>query len=367
MNWLGKLASESRDWISRDRVRVSPEVPFPHHSPTNEPLKMSIKSGASLVLVACAMLAVTTVAPGEARAQRPESSDRESTSETSIVGADELRALAEDSQGGAGDVEEPEPSGVDMLSLIARGGGFMIPIGLMSFFVVALSIERLFSLRTGKVFPRKLERRLREMARSPDRFGPSEAYHACRSRKSPAGRVIASMLLRTGQPLGDIERTASEAAQREADALIGPVRWLNLAAAATPLMGLLGTVWGMIMAFHESTTLTAGRSRSEQLSEGIYTALVTTLAGLAVAIPAAILAQYLENRVSKHFRRIELMAFDVAPGLARFAGKVRLDPDGSLKRIGGSPRSGTEQNQSEQRRTGQKTESKEKRGPAKAT
>ena len=59
----------------------------------------------------------------------------------------------------------------------------------------------------------------------------------------------------------------------------------------------------MIVAFHESTTLTPDRSRSEQLSEGIYTALVTTLAGLIVAIPAAMLALYLENRLAKLFHQ----------------------------------------------------------------
>ena len=84
-----------------------------------------------------------------------------------------------------------------------------------------------------------------------------------------------------------------------------------------PLMGLLGTVWGMIVAFHEATTLTPDRSRSEQLSEGIYTALVTTLAGLVVAIPAAILALYLENRLARLFHKVEKLAFDVAPGLTQ--------------------------------------------------
>jgi biopolymer transport protein ExbB len=96
---------------------------------------------------------------------------------------------------------------------------------------------------------------------------------------------------------------------------------------------LLGTVWGMIVAFHQSTILTADRSRSEQLSEGIYTALVTTLAGLIVAIPASILALYLENRLIKMFHRIEELAFRVAPALNRFTGNHRLDSDGRLHAI----------------------------------
>lgn len=248
------------------------------------------------------------------------------------VDAAEIQSVMND----PGELEPPpivEPTGIDLLSLITRGGSFMIPIGLMSLLVVTLAVERLLSLRTSKVLPRALVNELEAMSSNYDTFSPATAYEVCGESPSPAARVISAMLLRTGQPLGEIERTATETAQREADDYAGPIRWLNLAAAATPLMGLLGTVWGMIVAFHESTTLTPDRSRSEQLSEGIYTALVTTLAGLAVAIPAAILAQYLENRLSRLFHQIEELAFDIAPGLARFSGRSRLDPLGMMRPI----------------------------------
>ncbi|NND99406.1 MAG: MotA/TolQ/ExbB proton channel family protein [Pirellulaceae bacterium] len=235
--------------------------------------------------------------------------------------------------------EAIEPTGIDLLSLVASGGKFMIPIGLMSLLVVTLAVERTLTLRESKILPRKLDDELENQAESIRTFNPSEAYQVCLENPSPAARVIGAMLLRTGQPLGEIERTASETVQREVDQYSSPIRWLNLAAAATPLMGLLGTVWGMIVAFHESTTLTADRSRSEQLSEGIYTALVTTLAGLIVAIPAAILAQYLENRVIRLFHMIEQLAFDIAPGLTRFAGRRRLDVDGTMHPMESPPAS----------------------------
>ncbi|WP_246146513.1 MotA/TolQ/ExbB proton channel family protein [Rubripirellula lacrimiformis] len=223
------------------------------------------------------------------------------------------------------------PSGIDLLTLISRGGAFMIPIGIMSFLVVALAVERFASLRRRRIIPMKLRKQLAAMLDPISKFDPTAAYHACIESPSPASRVIMAMLRRTGQPLADIERAASETIEREADHQASPIRWLTLAAAATPLMGLLGTVWGMIVAFHESTTLTADRSRSEQLSEGIYTALVTTLAGLVVAIPAAMLALYLENRLIKLFHRIEQLSFDVAPGLARFTGRRQMNSDGTLR------------------------------------
>jgi biopolymer transport protein ExbB len=249
------------------------------------------------------------------------------------IDAAQIQAVLAD-QGEAENVQASTPSGIDLLTLITRGGAFMIPIGLMSMLVVALAVERLLTLRSRKIIPRLLVEDLRDLANPIDRFNPSAAFQSCQDQPSPAARVVTAMLMRTGQPLADIERAATETIEREADQYASPIRWLTLAAAATPLMGLLGTVWGMIVAFHESTTLTADRSRSEQLSEGIYTALVTTLAGLVVAIPAAILALYLENQLAKLFHRVEQLAFDVAPGLARFKGRRRMALDGTLHSIG---------------------------------
>lgn len=271
-----------------------------------------------------------------ANAQPPTPAFDQAVGEPAELPVDEaaIRALLEP------DSPEPtagslsQPTGIDLLSLIAQGGGFMIPIGLMSVLVVTLAVERMLSLRRRRLIPPALVKKLQRLTDPIDRFSPSAALAACREHPSAAATAISAMLLRTGQPLADVERAATEAVQREADDQAAPIRWLSLAAAATPLMGLLGTVWGMIKAFHEATTLTPDRSRSEQLSEGIYTALVTTLAGLVVAIPAAILAQYLENRLAKHFHRIERLAFGIAPALARFVGRARLDPDGSLHPIG---------------------------------
>lgn len=248
--------------------------------------------------------------------------------------SDEAAQLAELEQPLAepAEAEPTEATGIDLITLVVRGGYFMWPIGLMSILVVALSVERIVSFRRSKMVPRRLVRRLGDLAREGNGTLDAErAYQICRDNLSAASSVVTAMLMRTGRPLPEIEAAAMETAQREADAYAAPIRWLNLAAAATPLMGLLGTVWGMIVAFHNSSTLTADRSRSEQLSEGIYTALVTTLAGLAVAIPAAILAQYLENRLSKMFHKIENLAFTLAPTLEHYAGRERMDSSAKLR------------------------------------
>lgn len=288
-------------------------------------LRFPLNPIASVAKTAWLLWFVIVVSSGGASAQDNEL--QVDASEIASIMADEPPPLPDESS---------TPSGIDLLTLMSRGGAFMIPIGVMSLLVVALAVERLLSLRTGKIIPRLLAEELRDLAIPINHFNPTAALRSCDDQPSPAARVVTAMLQRTGQPLADIERAATETLEREADEHASPIRWLTLAAAATPLMGLLGTVWGMIVAFHESTTLTADQSRSEQLSEGIYTALVTTLAGLVVAIPAAILALYLENRLSKLFHQVERLAFDLAPGLARFAGLRRMDLDGTLHRIDGT-------------------------------
>ena len=104
------------------------------------------------------------------------------------------------------------------------------------------------------------------------------------------------------------------------------VRWLTLIAAIAPLIGLLGTVWGMIRAFFVTTQLTAGQNKADFLAEGIYVALVTTLGGLAVAIPAAIFAHYFEGRIERLFHEIDELLFSLLPQIERFEGRMRVTP-----------------------------------------
>jgi biopolymer transport protein ExbB len=91
------------------------------------------------------------------------------------------------------------------------------------------------------------------------------------------------------------------------------------------LIGLLGTVWGMIIAFYNTTQIGPGKNKAEFLAEGIYIALVTTLGGLAVAIPAAIFAHYFEGRITSMMGHIEEHLKRLIPRFERYEGKVRYD------------------------------------------
>lgn len=218
-----------------------------------------------------------------------------------------------------------EPEKINLLELLLKGRWLMLPIGLMSLLVVAVGADRFLGLRRGKVLPSRLVAGLGELAHAPEGFDPRKAYRLCGEYRSAASKVVQAMLLKVGRPHGELEHAIQEASQREAERLHSNVRWLNLAAAVTPLLGLLGTVWGMIQAFFRTANLPIEHfNRAQDLADGIWTALVTTFAGLAVAIPAAILAHYFEGRIQKLFRELDEALFGLLPHLERFEGRVRL-------------------------------------------
>ena len=230
-------------------------------------------------------------------------------------------------------VSAPQPSTVsptessdslNLLSLLTKGGMLMVPIMCMSILVIALVIERFLSLRERKVLPKEFVAELGVLAASNNGFDPKQAYRVCQAFPSSASTVIRSMLLKVGRPQAEVERAVAEASEREASRLYSNVRWLNLVAAVAPLIGLFGTVWGMIQAFFQTTQLTAGQNKSLFLAEGIYVALVTTLGGLAVAIPAAIFAHYFEGRIQNLFYQIDELLFNLMPQIERFEGRLRM-------------------------------------------
>lgn len=214
--------------------------------------------------------------------------------------------------------------GINVFSLILKGGWFMLPIFLMSFLVVTFTIERFIALRSEKVIPHELITGLGQLGGQHGGFDPRQAYRLCQQFPSTASNVIRAMLLKVGRPHSEVEHAVAEASEREAERIYANVRWLNLSAAVTPLLGLMGTVWGMIRAFHDTTQLAPGQNKADYLAEGIYVALVTTLGGLAVAIPAAILSHYFEGRITTMFHRIDELLFNLLPQVERYEGRVRF-------------------------------------------
>jgi biopolymer transport protein ExbB len=208
--------------------------------------------------------------------------------------------------------------------LFLAGGLLMWPIVAMSLVVVTFGIERLVALRGGRFLPAGLRDGIAKLV--ADGFDPRKAYRLCKEFPSAAADVLKSMLEKVGRPVPELERAAEVAKDREASRLYANIRPISLAVTVTPLLGLLGTVQGMILAFYTTANLEAGANRASELASGIYVALITTFAGLSVAIPAAIIAHYLEGRILRGFRGVDDLVADVLPQLERYENKGRLTP-----------------------------------------
>jgi biopolymer transport protein ExbB len=246
--------------------------------------------------------------------------------------ADAALAAEEQTQSAAEDGEEvlPDPISpkqINLLDLLSRGGWLMVPIGLMSLVVVTFGLERWLGLRRRKVLPPALIHGLGKLAAQKGGLDPRKAYRLCQQRPSAAANVIRTMLLKVGRPHTEVEHAVAEASDREAARLYSNVRWLSLAAGVTPLLGLLGTVWGMIQAFFATANLPTGANKAEYLAQGIYVALVTTFAGLAVAIPAAVLAHLFEGRIQTLFRELDETLLGLMPQLERYEGRLRVSAE----------------------------------------
>lgn len=210
-----------------------------------------------------------------------------------------------------------------LVNLVLSGGRMMIPLGVISVLVVALSFERLFALRRARVVPYRLTRELQQLRLAEGGLDPRQAYWLCNKYPSALANAVKAMLQRIGRPQSEVVHAVSETTEREADRLYSNVRWISLLGGVSPLLGLMGTVWGIIWTFYETTQLEIGADRADQLASGIFVALVTTLGGLTIAIPAMIIAQYFESRIIKLFHEVDEILFDLIPGFEHYEGKMR--------------------------------------------
>jgi len=139
---------------------------------------------------------------------------------------------------------------IDILALAFAGGIFMIPITGMSILAATMTIERFIGLRKERVLPEGLVTGLGSLGGAQGSFDPRKAYRLCQQFPSAAANVIRAMLLKVGRPISEIESTAAQASQREADKLYTNVKWINMSAGVSTMLGLIGTIQGMILAFH---------------------------------------------------------------------------------------------------------------------
>nr|WP_245399695.1 MotA/TolQ/ExbB proton channel family protein [Atopomonas sediminilitoris] len=178
--------------------------------------------------------------------------------------------------------------------LVSAGGWMMLPIILCSIMAVAITAERLWSLRPSKVTPAHLVGQVWRWIK--DKQLNSQKLRELRS-DSPLGEILAAGLANSKHGREIMKECIEEAAQRVIHDLEKYLNALGSIAAVAPLLGLLGTVLGMIEIFSAFTG--AGMANAPVLASGISKALITTAAGLMVAIPALFFHRYLLRRVDE--------------------------------------------------------------------
>ena len=218
--------------------------------------------------------------------------------------------------------ETPDSVRVDSVwDFVVKGGIMMIPIGLCSLITLTVVIERLVSLKRDRIIPPNFLPGLREQLDAGR--GRAAVLKYCEDDGSPVSRVFAAGIRRLGGPLEIVERNIQEAGQREVLGLRKHLRVLSVIAAVSPLLGLLGTIFGMITAFQTVATAAEALGRTELLAKGIYEAMITTAAGLIVAIPALVCYHWISAMVQKLVMEIDQGTVDFVENLAETG--ARLD------------------------------------------
>jgi biopolymer transport protein ExbB len=179
-----------------------------------------------------------------------------------------------------------------MLEIVQAGGWLMLPIIGCSIIAAAIILERLWSLQPKRVLPVNLAMQVREWV-SNDQLDPEHLQRLHQS--SPLGQMLATGLWNRHSPREIIKESIEDVGRHAVHELERYLNALGTIAAISPLMGLLGTVIGMIKVFAAITA--SGVGNPGVLAGGISEALITTAAGLCVAIPALIAYRYLRARV----------------------------------------------------------------------
>lgn len=191
----------------------------------------------------------------------------------------------------------------------ALGVPFILAFGICSVITVWFSIERLVVLRRGRVIPRPfVERFLQNLEQG--NLDPEEALRLCDENGSPIAQIFAHGVRKWGKSSVEVEQAIIDGGERQVSQLRAHLRVLNAVSTITPLIGLLGTVIGMIQCFNDIAA-SQSMGKADQLAGGIGIALLATAAGLAVAIPSLSMYQFLSGRLDSLTVDLDLLSQNV--------------------------------------------------------
>lgn len=205
---------------------------------------------------------------------------------TGTVGAEELPASTD---------QAPSTSPRSFWEIVTAGGPVGYVIMLLSVAGAALVIEHLLTIRASVLMPPELASRVHELLKQGN---VAQAEQQCKLQPSFLAYVLHAGISEIEGGYDAIEKAIEDATAEQAARLFRKIEYLSVIGNIAPMLGLLGTVIGMIFAFQEVAN-TQGAARAADLAEGIYLALVTTVEGLLVAIPSLAAFAVFRNRVDQ--------------------------------------------------------------------
>jgi len=193
-----------------------------------------------------------------------------------------------------------------MLDVFEKGGFLMYPIFICSLIAVTIFFERMFYLKSVKTKSNRFVLRVKNLVKK----GSIElAISACRKSPTPISKIMMTGLIKFGQGRDEMKEAIEDSANQEIPVLERNLSTLSTIGNITPLLGLLGTVFGMVKAFNVIAVMGVGKP--EALAGGISEALLTTAFGLSIAIPTIVVYNYLSHRVDKLIRDMEVNCVDL--------------------------------------------------------
>lgn len=198
-----------------------------------------------------------------------------------------------------------------MFEIVSSGGVVMIFLLLLMALAMMIVAERFWSLRNQEIIPKKLGKDVIKWARKKQL---DDAHVDRLAENSPLGYLMATAIKQRDRDRGEIIESVEDAGRHVSHQLEKPLHWLQAIAEVAPLLGLLGTVIGMMKVF--ASIMEFGVGDANQLAGGISQALTTTAAGLIVAIPTVLFYRYFKNRIADQTIVMEQQVMQLIDSLA---------------------------------------------------
>ena len=223
----------------------------------------------------------------------------------------------------ADDASEHIVASKRLLDVIKGGGPLMIPIAICSFILVVFTFERFISLRKGRILPGPFTRKFLQQL-DDGNLDRDRAMELCDNNGSPVARVFKAGVEKWDRPSVEVEQAILDEGERQSNYLRRYLRLINCVATVSPLLGLLGTVLGMIHAFDAISSVDSNLVDPKvMIVTGISQALLTTAAGMSVAIPALIAYMFFSSRVDRRVTEIDSMGMKVVRVISAEARKQK--------------------------------------------